>query len=122
MTRRSRHPDDRGAATVLVTVAAGVTLAFGLAAVLVGQAVRASAQARTAADLAALAGADAGAAGRDACAAAATVARANRARLVACLLDIAGAVTVVAEVTAPGAGPPGTVRARARAEPGAPGP
>ena len=119
MTRAGRGAD-RGSASVLVALAALLTFAVGVGATLFAAALRAGSRARTAADLSALAGAEALATGGDPCAAAGTVARANAARVVACAADstgMPGAVTVLVEVR-----PPGVfgraVLARARAEPG----
>lgn len=116
---RSDEPvsDERGSAVVVVALAlvglvvcvAGVVLLIGVAAV-------GHARASSAADLAALAGADRLAAGRaGACAHAARVARHNRARLVSCVVT-ADSCTVVVEM--PYTGPLhrlGAARGEARA-------
>jgi secretion/DNA translocation related TadE-like protein len=107
---------ERGSATILVLGAAVVVLAFGVTAATLAAALLTGARVRTAADLAALAGADALGAGREPCPYAATVAAANGARLVRCMAE-PGAVTVEVQADGPAVlGRP--VRARARAEPG----
>lgn len=104
---------DAGAATVLVLTACVFVAALAVAVALLGAALRAGARARTAADLAALAAADAG--GPRACAEAAAVARRNAATLVSCRPDARG-VTVVVRTRALSF----AVHASARAVPGAP--
>lgn len=84
---RERHRHERGVATALGAVLAGVLAlvaltAAGLTAVLVTHRV-----AQAGADLAALAGATAAQDGRDACRVAAGVAAANRTRLDSCRVD-----------------------------------
>lgn len=95
--------------------AAAFALFLAVAVALLGGGLRAGARARTAADLAALAAADAlgGPAAAPPCAGAAAVAARNGARLVACEPDAAG-VTVVAETSFLSR----PIRAAARAEPG----
>jgi secretion/DNA translocation related TadE-like protein len=79
-----RRRDDRGAATLLVLAMAGVLLLVGAALGVVVAMVRAHRTAQSAADLAALAGAQAVQRGGDACVRAAEIARANGAHLSAC--------------------------------------
>jgi secretion/DNA translocation related TadE-like protein len=92
--------EERGAATVLGVAFLGVLLLVGAALGVVGAMVHAHRQAQSAADLAALAGASATAAGRDPCAAAAHVASGNGADLVSCAVD-GREVTVEVTVTGP---------------------
>lgn len=87
-----RRSSERGSATVLVAAAVGVVLILLVGALSLTSAVLAATQARTAADQAALAGADgllnpAGAAGGHPCAAAAALAMVNHARLLACRVE-----------------------------------
>jgi secretion/DNA translocation related TadE-like protein len=111
--------NDRGSASVLVLAAAGVLLAVGVAALVLGSVAVTGQRARLAADLAAIAGATRQ---REvhgqACAAAAAVAHANEARLVGCSLDGAD-VTVDVSVEVPIW--PEAARARSRAGPADPG-
>ena len=79
-----RRGDERGAATLLVLAMAGVLLLVGAALGVVVAMVRAHRTAHSAADLAALAGAQAVQRGGDACARAAAIARANGAHLSGC--------------------------------------
>lgn len=139
MTRRSvRHRrggrgrrTDEGSATILVVAGLGVLMLLLLSALGVAAAVTASHQARSAADLGALAGAvsvQGGSATAAACARAVVVVARNAAQLVGCEVDDEGAVIVTAavRVTGPvrfiqslgrsGAGPP-MARARSRAGP-----
>lgn len=115
----SGHGDD-GVATVLAIVLSGALAALALVASGVVALVDAHRRAEAAADLAALAGAQALAHGAAPCPAAARVAGANHAAVVGC--SVRGqAVSVVAAVRAPA--PLGMVpdlRARARAGPVAP--
>jgi secretion/DNA translocation related TadE-like protein len=111
---------ERGSATVLVLAAALVVGAVSAALAYGGALLLAGSRARTAADLAALAAADAAADGRPPCTSAAAVARANAARLVGCVPDAAGRVTVTVETRLPGPLRDHPVRARARAAPGEP--
>ena len=124
MTRpwRSRHrrpaSDQRGAVTVLATALLGVllflTAAFGVAEAMVSDHRRAQA----AADLAALAGAQAIQQAGDACTAAADIAAANGADLEECQVQ-GEDVVVTARVTGPRwLGARGDLSAQARAGPG----
>lgn len=90
-----RMGDDRGSATVWVLALSGVLLSLGAAAVVVLTAVAARHQAEAAADLAALAAAGSAVSGSaDPCAAAASIASANRAVLQACSVDAGDVVQV----------------------------
>ncbi|MDO4242891.1 MAG: pilus assembly protein TadG-related protein [Actinomyces sp.] len=116
----SRHPEaERGSGTVLALGLIGVLVALALAVAAIIQAQAAAGRARSAADLAALAGATAlhsVLAPADPCATAARVARANGAALEACTFrgeDVVVAVSVEAEVL----GFPRQARAQARAGP-----
>ena len=112
-----RHRE-RGSGTVLVVAAIGVlALLLGAALALVS-AVSASHQARAAADLAALAAADARLHGRgDPCGVASSVAGRNGSTLVVC--EVGGAAVTVTVATATGWPGLGPARARARAGPSA---
>lgn len=105
MTRLRSHrhltTSERGAATVLVVAMTGVLLLVGAAAGVVGAIVVAHRAAQAAADLAAVAGAEAAVehAGRDPCRTAAEIASANGATLVRCTVDDAD---VRVEVSVPG--------------------
>ncbi len=79
-----RGRDERGSATLLVLAMAGVLLLIGAALGVVVAMVRAHRTAQSAADLAALAGAQAVQRGSDACGRATEIARANDARMSAC--------------------------------------
>ena len=92
--------DERGAATVAVLAFVSVLLLLGAAFGVVAALVTAHRTAQSAADLAALAGAQALARGRDPCAGGAAVAAANGARLLSC--EPSGAeVRVTVEVAGP---------------------
>lgn len=118
---QSRHPprQERGSATVLVLalVAVSGVLLLGLGLLAGTQAGRAGAQ--TAADLAALAAADAANVGSgDPCGVAAEVAGRNNAQLTSCTLDELGVVQVSTATKATFAGrTAGTATATARAGP-----
>ena len=107
-TARASGPD-QGSATVLVAGVCAVVIVLGAAALTVTEAAYASARARTAADLSALAGATArlhllmGTSQVDPCSVAATVARHNGAVLASCAFDDAVNVTVTVSVGAPSA-------------------
>lgn len=117
MVRRGRSAD-RGAATALVAVCVGVLLLVGCALAVVATMVVAHRAAQAAADLAALAGAAETRDGGAPCAAAATVAAANGARLTSCAATGAE-VTVQVEVRGPRwLGQPHDLSATARAGPG----
>lgn len=117
---------ERGGATVLTIAACAVVLSLGIAALLVAAAAQASATARSAADLGALAGATVlmdrlrGEAHAEPCAAAAAVVARNGAVQESCALDDGVNVTVRARVDL--AGPvrtiPGLSAARATARAG----
>lgn len=92
--------DEHGAATVVATALLGVLLLCGAGLGVVAAVVVAHRQAQSAADLAALAGAQAVRAGGSGCAAAGDVAAANRARLAACVVE-AEDVLVRVEVAGP---------------------
>ncbi|WP_232050471.1 Rv3654c family TadE-like protein [Actinoplanes sp. OR16] len=105
---------DRGAASILVLALGLVLLTAGLAAAMVGAAQVARREARNAADLGALAGAQQAVLGREvACAAAGRIVELNQARMVSCTLDDLE-VVVRAEVPA---GRLRTAEAAARAGP-----
>lgn len=107
----------RGSGTVAVLVAVLVVWAFGLLGVAVAQALTVRHQVAAAADLAALAGADAVRAGsRGACGAAGRVAAANAAVLTSCAVQGA-VVDVLVERRVRCLGRSVDVRARARAGP-----
>jgi len=98
--RRHRPGGESGAATVLVTACLGVLLLVGCALAVVGAMVTAHRAAQAAADLAALAGANAAQDGGDPCAAAASIAGDNGARLTQCSIANQD-VTVEVEVPGP---------------------
>ena len=79
--------DERGSATLFAIAVIGVLVFVGAALGVVGAMVHAHRVAQSAADLAALAGAEAQARGRDPCAAATTVATANGATVDSCVVD-----------------------------------
>ena len=119
---RSALPE-RGAATVLVVAMTGLLLLVGCAAGVVGAIVVAHRTAQAAADLAALAGAEAAVehSGRDPCRTAADIASANGATLVRCTVDD---TDVRVEVSVPGPrwlGQDRDLSAEARAGPADPG-
>lgn len=130
MTRR-RGParrDDRGSAAVLVTVLAGALLVLTLAGSVLGGLLVGQRRAASAADLAALAGAEAlgpraAASGSSAaCDAVRRVGEANGARLEACHVEGSEIlVHLVVEVESP-VGAPWEVSGRARAGPAGAGP
>lgn len=108
---------ERGAATVLAVALSGLVLLVAMAAVWLGGVVARHRTAQAAADLAALAGADAAQRGAAACAAAATVASANGADLTSCVslgLDVRVEVVVPPPLWQ-GLAPP--IHGRARAGP-----
>jgi secretion/DNA translocation related TadE-like protein len=109
---------ERGAATALVVAAGGLLMLIGLAVAGVTSVVVAHRGAQSAADLAALAGAQATVGGRDACAAAETIARANRARLTDCELLGSDVLVQVSRSVRPGWGLMFDLVATARAGPG----
>jgi secretion/DNA translocation related TadE-like protein len=81
------EPDERGSATLFAVAVIGVLVLVGAALGVVGEMIHAHRVAQSAADLAALAGAEARGRGRDPCAAAASIARANGASLDSCAVD-----------------------------------
>ena len=85
---RSVPPPERGSATLFAVAVLGLLVLVGASLGVVAAMVHAHRVAQAAADLAALAGAEAGSRGGDPCAAAARVASANDARLDHC--DAAG--------------------------------
>lgn len=110
--------EERGAATVLAMALASVLMLVGMSGAWVGAAVARHRAAQSAADLSALAGAQAVQEGREPCAAAAEVAQANRVRLSACS-QMGDDVSVSVELDAPPLlGRSGTLTGRARAGPG----
>lgn len=114
----TRGRGQRGSATVLVVAFAGVLMLLGAALGVVAAMVHAHRQAQSGADLAALAGAQSLALGRDGCAEAAEIARANGVRLTTC--RAMGRVVTVS-VEAPGPhwlGQTSDLSAEARAGPG----
>lgn len=116
-TMSTHRLGDRGAATVLAVSFLGVLVLVGAALGVVGAMVVAHRSAQSAADLAALAGAGAVADGADPCAAAASLAADNGARLHRCTVTVRD---VTVEVTVPGPrwlGQPHDLTARARAGP-----
>jgi secretion/DNA translocation related TadE-like protein len=82
-----RHDSERGSATLFALAVVGVLVLVGGALGVVAAMVHAHRVAQSAADLAALAGAEAAARGRDPCTAAAALAGANDARLDSCVVD-----------------------------------
>jgi secretion/DNA translocation related TadE-like protein len=83
----SARRSERGSISPLVVACVGVLLLLGAALGVVSAMVRAHRDAQAAADLAALAVAQALGAGRDPCAAGAAIAAANRARLESCVVE-----------------------------------
>ncbi len=116
------RPDERGSGTLIVLVASGLLMFFGVAVGGVAAIVLAHRSAQAAADLAALAAASAGASGVEPCPAAQRIAEANEAFLVHC--QIAGDVaTIVVRVDGPQlVGHRYDVTAEARAGPAVQGP
>lgn len=112
-----RRGSDRGAATVLVVTVSGLLLMIGLAVAGVMSVVVAHRGAQSAADLAALAGAQAVVGGRDACPAAETIAQANRVRLSECVVLGTDVVVHVTRSVRPGFGLAFDLTASARAGP-----
>ncbi len=116
----SRQWRERGSGTVLAVAAIGVLLVMTTAGLQLGAAATAAHRARTAADLAALAGASALQAGQaDACARAAVVAQRNGAQVIDCTLGAneALSVKVATEVATHWPGVPDRALASARAGP-----
>jgi len=90
---------ERGSATLFAVAVTGMLVLVGAALGVVGAMVHAHRVAQSAADLAALAGAQSAARGADACAAAATIAEANGASVDRCARD---GLEVSLQVTVPG--------------------
>jgi secretion/DNA translocation related TadE-like protein len=84
---RRRRRTERASATLFAVAVVGVLVLVGAALGVVGAMVRAHRLAQSAADLAALAGAEALARGADACAAATGIAEANDASVDSCAVD-----------------------------------
>lgn len=95
-----RPREERGAATLIVLALSGLLMFVGLALAGVAAIVLAQRSAQAAADLAALAGAVAGASGVDPCGEAEAIATANGATLIDCRL-VGRAVTVEVMVAGP---------------------
>ncbi|MEH0108547.1 Rv3654c family TadE-like protein [Tersicoccus sp. MR15.9] len=117
-----RNPErERGAGTVLVVGLCAVALALLGVLVLLGQAAAAQARAATGADLAALAAADIarGLRAGDPCAAAGSIAAANRVRVAGCRItdERGGTAEIVVTAPMPYPWPAATGRARAGAPP-----
>lgn len=114
-----RRRDERGASSLLVLAMCGVVVFLGFGLVAATAIVRTHRSAQAAADLAALAGAEAAVHGRAACPTASDLAGRNGSRLVDC--TVAGTVvTVEVEVVGPRiVGRRFDVSAQARAGPGA---
>jgi secretion/DNA translocation related TadE-like protein len=85
MTRDRAH--ERGSATLFAVALIGLLLLVGAALGVVGAMIHAHRVAQSAADLAALAGAEARGSGRDPCAASAAIAQANGASLDSCAVE-----------------------------------
>lgn len=120
--RSSRRAGERGSGTLLVVGVLAVVSAVAAAALVAAAYLVAGHQARSAADLAALSGAAAYAEGRDACAAARRLARANGGRVAACDqvgddVDYVVSVTVAVRVGLRVPGLPRTLSGRAHAGP-----
>ena len=113
----SRWRDERGAASLLVVACLALLLLVGAALGVVAAMVRAHRSAQSAADLAALAAAEAHQRGSPACEAATTIATANAAELTACTVE-GQDVHVTVLVTGPRwLGQQGDLVAEARAGP-----
>ncbi len=91
--------DECGSATLFAVALIGLLLLVGAALGVAGAMVHAHRVAQSAADLAALAGAEARGSGRDPCAASAAIARANGASLDSCAVE---GLDVRLQVTVPG--------------------
>ncbi len=110
--------EERGSATLVATACLGVLLLLGSALGVVAAILVAHRQAQSAADLAALAGAQAAADGADGCARGGAVAATNGARLIACRVS-GREVRLRVQVTGPRwLGQRGDLVAEARAGPG----
>lgn len=117
---RHRRAGEVGAATVLAVALVALLVSFAVACGLAVAAVGTHRRAEAAADLAALAGAQAVQSGDDGCAAARRIARANGARLDRCLL-LGFDVVVTVRVAGPALAGGDALLARARAGPDQPG-
>ena len=113
----SRRPE-RGAATILVVAVGSLLLVVGMAVAGVTSVVVAHREAQSAADLAALAGAQAEVRGEAGCAVSGAVARSNRARLTGCAVLDSDLVVQVSRTIRPGFGLQFDLEASARAGPG----
>jgi secretion/DNA translocation related TadE-like protein len=110
--------DERGVATVLAMAFASVLMLVGLTFAWVGAAVARHRSAQSAADLAALAGAQAVQEGRPSCEAVLAIARENQAQVTQCSV-VGDEVWVIVEVDAPSLfGRSGALTGRAHAGPG----
>lgn len=108
---------ERGSASLLVVTMAGVLMLVAVAATVVVAMVRTHRMAQSAADLAALAGAEAAQRGGDGCAVAGEVAGANGARVLRCVSDASNTLLEVAITGPQWHGHVVELRARARAGP-----
>jgi secretion/DNA translocation related TadE-like protein len=116
---RPGHQHQRGSATLLVLAMGGVLMLLGAALAVVAAMVAAHRSAQSAADLAALAGAQGVRVGGDGCGSAARVATANAAQLVVCSVA-GGTVDVEVRVVGPRwLGQTADLQARSRAGPAA---
>ncbi|MBZ5739106.1 Rv3654c family TadE-like protein [Nocardioides mangrovi] len=118
MSRRPGRGDQRGSATLFAVACLALLMVLGAALGVVAAMVHAHRQAQSAADLAALAGAQALARGRDPCSAATAIASANDGTLASCRVD---GRDVLVEVRVDGPrwlGQHGDLSGQARAGPG----
>lgn len=114
----SRAAGERGSATVLVVAVSGLLMVIGAALGVVAAMVQAHRVAQAGADLAALAGAHALAAGRDGCLDARRIASANHARLASCRVDGRDLVVTVVAAGPHWLGQRADLSGEARAGPG----
>lgn len=119
MTRRSRRRDERGAASIVALSLVAVLVLVAVASAGVAAVVVAHRRAQSAADLAALAAAQALQRGGDPCAAGSSIAQAQRSALTGCGVD-GPDVVVIASVELPLLLGGSAVSGRARAGPGTP--
>ncbi len=116
--RRTPGAAERGSATVLLLALVAVALTLAVAAVAIGRAAHSRGSAQTAADLGAIAAAEAIQRGADGCAVAALVVRANGAEMITCAALAGGDVLVSTAVAVePLAGWHTSAAASARAGP-----
>jgi secretion/DNA translocation related TadE-like protein len=111
--------DDDGAGTILMLGIAAVICSMALAVALLGTALTARGRAQTAADLGALAAAQALIDGFEqaaACQAAATIITANRAIMTSCVSDTSTTIKIETEAELPGPGRSGLGQLRAHAQ------